>query len=163
MRFELCWRHFDFHARQRTQLFHFFIILTPFVFGGCFILFKERASVGEWPAIVAAVSGALVATIFFLLDRRNKQLYRVSESCLKLIESQFLFTSFRPLQCDVGNFPGVITREDQLHGIQRIRSHTFLMGAAYSLAIILFMALALYFLLIHCGCISLPSPPTTGR
>ncbi|MDF0497224.1 hypothetical protein [Bradyrhizobium yuanmingense] len=42
MRFELSWRYFDFHARQRTQLFHFFIILAPFMLGGCFYLFKER-------------------------------------------------------------------------------------------------------------------------
>ena len=46
MRFELAWRHFDLHAKQRTQMFHFFIILTPFLFGGCFILFKEREIMG---------------------------------------------------------------------------------------------------------------------
>jgi hypothetical protein len=45
MRFELSWRYFDFHAKQRTQLFHFFIILMPFILGGCFYLFKERAVV----------------------------------------------------------------------------------------------------------------------
>ena len=27
MRLELAWRHFDLHAKQRTQMFHFFIIL----------------------------------------------------------------------------------------------------------------------------------------
>ena len=83
MRFELSWRHFDFHARQRTQLFHFFIILTPFVFGGCFIVFKDRHLVGYWPCVIAPIAGACLSFIFFLLDRRNKQLYRVSEEALR--------------------------------------------------------------------------------
>jgi hypothetical protein len=28
--YALAWRHFDLHARQRTTMFHFFILLTPF-------------------------------------------------------------------------------------------------------------------------------------
>jgi hypothetical protein len=90
IRFELAWRHFDLHARQRTTMFHFFILLMPFLFGGCFILFKERELVGSFPAIVAAVAGALLAVIFSLLDLRNKQLYRVSKDALALFEDQFL-------------------------------------------------------------------------
>ena len=60
MRFELAWRHFDFHAKQRTQMFHFFIILTPFLFGGCFILFREREIVGSWPPIIASVGAGFI-------------------------------------------------------------------------------------------------------
>jgi hypothetical protein len=155
MRFELCWRHFDFHAKQRTQLFHFFVILAPFLFGGCFIVFRDRAVVGEWPSIVAAGSGLLISLIFLFLDRRNRQLYRVSEGALKLLETQLLFTSFRPLETEYGHFPGAFTREHQLHRNQRFHSHTFLMGAAYWLACLLFIGLGAYFLLVHCGCVIL--------
>jgi hypothetical protein len=90
MRFEIAWRHFDLHARQRTTMFHFFMLLVPFLFGGCFFLFKEREVVGSFPAIVAAGAGALLALIFSGLDLRNKQLYRVSKEALGLIEEQFL-------------------------------------------------------------------------
>jgi hypothetical protein len=75
MRLELAWRHFDLHAKQRTQMFHFFIILVPFLFGGCFILFKEREIVGSLPPIIASVGGGFLALLFLLLDQRNKQLY----------------------------------------------------------------------------------------
>ena len=98
IRFELAWRHFDLHARQRTTMFHFFILLMPFLFGGCFILFKEREAVGPLPAIVAAGAGALLALIFSGLDLRNKQLYSVSKEALGLIEGQFLFAPYRPLK-----------------------------------------------------------------
>jgi hypothetical protein len=156
LRLELCWRHFDFHARQRTQLFHFFIILAPFAFGGCFLLFKERASMGDWPSVVAALSGALVSVIFFSLDRRNKQLYLVSKRALMIIETQLLFTSFRALTGPDGHFPGVLTKEDQLHGGQVFHTHSFLIGATYCLALILFLVLTSYFLLVHCGCAAPP-------
>src|SRR5689334_19736883 len=79
MRFELSWRYFDFHARQRTQLFHFFIILAPFLFGGCFYLFREREMVGSWPGLIASSAGALLAICFFGLDRRNRQIIHLSE------------------------------------------------------------------------------------
>jgi hypothetical protein len=44
MRFEFAWRYFDFHARQRTTMFNFFILLLPFLFGGIFLNLKG----GQW-------------------------------------------------------------------------------------------------------------------
>lgn len=110
IRFELAWRHFDLHARQRTTMFHFFILLMPFLYGGCFILFKEREVVGSFPAILAASGGALLGAIFALLDLRNKRLYRVSQQALSLLEEQFLFVPYRPLKASGFDFPGIITR-----------------------------------------------------
>jgi hypothetical protein len=89
---------------------------VPFVFGGCFFLFKEREVVGSFPAIVAAGAGALLALIFSLLDLRNKQLYGVSKEALGLIEEQFLFAPYRPLKVSGSNYPGVITTEAQRYG-----------------------------------------------
>jgi hypothetical protein len=103
LRFELAWRHFDFHAKQRTQMFSFFIVLIPFAFGSCFFLFKEREILGSLPAIIASMGGALIATLFFLLDQRNKQLYRVSQGALSLLETQLLFGEFRRLKDQRGS------------------------------------------------------------
>jgi hypothetical protein len=117
MRFELAWRHFDLHAKQRTLMFHFFIILTPFLFGGCFLLFKEREIIGSLPPIIASVAGGFLALLFLLLDQRNKQLYRVSQDALLLLENQIFFTDFRPLKEVSGaNYPGVISKEKELYG-----------------------------------------------
>jgi len=111
VRFELAWRHFDLHARQRTTMFHFFILLVSFLFGGCFYLFRERAGVGPFPAMGAAGAGALLGAIFSLLDVRNKQLYQVSKQALELLEQQFLFAEYRPLKLYGSDYPGVITTE----------------------------------------------------
>src|SRR4051812_11318962 len=95
MRFELSWRYFDFHARQRMQLFHFFIIIASFMFAGCFYLFKERGLVGYMPGQIVSLAGALLAMFFFGLDNRNRQLIHLSERAIRLIEAQFLFADFR--------------------------------------------------------------------
>jgi hypothetical protein len=105
LRFELAWRHFDLHARQRTTMFHFFVLLMSFLFGGCFYLFKERAGVGPFPAMGAAGAGALLGAIFSLLDLRNIQLYKVSKQALELLEQQFLFAEYRPLNCTGQTIP----------------------------------------------------------
>jgi hypothetical protein len=160
MRFELAWRHFDFHAKQRTQMFHFFIILTPFLFGGCFILFKEREIMGSWPPIIAALGGGLLALLFFLLDQRNKQLYRVSHGALRLLEAQLLFADFRPLKISGANYPGILSREKELYDDSHFIRHGTLMGLVYLTAIALFVGLALYFLAVRQGCIKLPLPST---
>jgi hypothetical protein len=158
IRFELAWRHFDLHARQRTTMFHFFILLTPFLFGGCFFLFKEREVVGSSPAILAASAGALLAFIFFLLDQRNKQLYRVSKDALELIEQQFLFASYQPLKVSGSDYPGIISTEQRLYGHNNLLKHSLLMGGVYWLAVLMFSVLAGYFVAVHQGCIKLPSP-----
>jgi hypothetical protein len=161
MRFELAWRHFDLHAKQRTQMFHFFIILIPFLFGGCFLLFKEREIIGSLPPIIASAAGSFLALLFLLLDQRNKRLYRVSQDALLLLENQVLFTDFRPLKEVSGaNYPGVISKEKELYGDSHWVKHTTLMSFVYGIAIALFFGLAAYFLAVRLGCIKLPLPST---
>jgi len=163
LRFELAWRHFDFHAKQRTQMFHFFIILIPFAFGGCFILFKEREILGSLPAIIASVSGAFLAMLFLLLDLRNRQLYRVSKGALCLLETQLLFGEFRPLKVNGAYYPGIFSKEKELYGDRHFLKHTFLMGSLYGAVVVLFVCLAAYFTAIRLGCIKLPMPSTIAR
>jgi hypothetical protein len=168
IRFELAWRHFDLHARQRTTMFHFFILLMPFLLGGCFILFKERELVGQLPAVIAAAAGMQLALIFSGLDLRNKQLYSVSKQALGLIEEQFLFGPYRPLKIFGADYPGVITTETRRYGDNNLLKHSSLMGAVYWLTAVMFLVLAGYFLGVWLGCIKLPLPSalslgTAGR
>jgi hypothetical protein len=171
IRFELMWRHFDLHARQRTTMFNFFVILVPFLFGGCFILFKDREVMGSLPAIVAAGASALLVFIFFLLDLRNKQLYRVSKEALSLMEDELLFASYRPLKVSNVAYPGVFSTETKRYGGRKLLKHGRLMGTVYWLTIAMFVALAGYFFAVRQGRISLPLPsaalgqssPVSGR
>ncbi|WP_246732501.1 RipA family octameric membrane protein [Bradyrhizobium yuanmingense] len=161
MRFELSWRYFDFHARQRTQLFHFFIILAPFMFGGCFYLFKEREMVGYMPGQIASCAGALLAIFFFGLDRRNRQIIHLSERAIRLIEAQLLFTDFRSINEQRSVFKGVLTTEktdNDKRTLKSLRSHSFLVGAVYLLAFAAFAALLTYFVVVQNGYVILPKP-----
>jgi hypothetical protein len=47
------------HRRKGAAL-KFFFILVPFLFGGCFMLFKDREVMGSLPAIVAPGASALL-------------------------------------------------------------------------------------------------------
>ena len=163
MRLDLFWRHFEFHARQRTTLFHFFIILVPFLFGGCFILFRDKDALGPTPCVAAAIGSGLLTIVFYLLDQRNKQLYRVSKHALALFESQFLFSSHRGLRDGDADYLGVITTEQKLYGSTRILRHSFLMAAVYWIAIGLFGAAAVYFVQVHTGTLSTPSQSTQSN
>ena len=161
MRFELSWRYFDFHARQRTQLFHFFIILAPFMFGGCFYLFKEREMVGYLPGQIASCAGALLAIFFFGLDRRNRQIIHLSERAIRLIEAQLLFTDFRLLIENGSVFKGVLATEkaeNDKRTLKSFRGHSFLVGAVYWIAFAAFAALLFYFVGVEQGFVSLPKP-----
>jgi hypothetical protein len=157
IRFELMWRHFDLHARQRTTMFNFFVILVPFLFGGCFILFKDREVMGSVPAIVAAGASALLVFIFFLLDLRNRQLYHVSKEALSLMENQLLFASYRPLKLSGADYSGVFSTEAKRYSRSRIK-HGWLMGTVHWLTIAMFLGLAGYFFAIRQGWISLQPP-----
>jgi hypothetical protein len=161
MRFELSWRYFDFHARQRTQLFHFFIILAPFMFGGCFYLFKERDLVGYMPGQIASCAGAILALIFLGLDRRNRQIIQLSERAIRLIEAQLLFTDFRGITEDGAIFKGVLTTEKAENDQRRFkwfRGHSCLVGAVYVLAFAAFAGLLIYSVLVQRGRVVLPPP-----
>ena len=164
MRFELSWRYFDFHARQRTQLFHFFIILAPFMFGGCFYLFREREMVGYMPGQIASCAGAILAIIFFGLDRRNRQLIHFSERVMRLIEEQFLFTDIRAIKENGATFKGVMTTErleTKARKVKWLRGHSCLVGSVYWLAFFAFTGLLVYSICVQTGRVVLPpSKPT---
>ncbi|CCD86446.1 hypothetical protein [Bradyrhizobium sp. ORS 285] len=164
MRFELSWRYFDFHARQRTQLFHFFIILAPFMFGGCFYLFRERETVGYMPGQIASCAGAILSIIFFGLDRRNRRLIHFSERVIRLIEGQFLFTEARALKENGTTFKGVLTTEHAettARAVRWLRGHSFLIGCVYWLAFFAFTGLLFYSTCVQTGKVILPpSKPT---
>ncbi|WP_247490683.1 hypothetical protein [Bradyrhizobium sp. 17] len=158
MRFELSWRYFDLHARQRTQLFHFFVILSPFVFGGCFYLLKERTYLGYSPSIIAPCAGGLLVLVFLGLDRRNRQMIDVAERALMLLEQQFLFADYRRLDVEGATFPGLFTiehNENDKTALGKLRGHTALISAVYLLSLAAFAALAAYAYLIFTGTVKL--------
>ena len=98
LRFEYAWRHFDMHARQRMQMFYFFLISIAFLFGVVASLVNiQRADLAPIPAIIAIV-GFAISVIFLLLDTRNRALYSISCRHLEALERNVLYPDgFREL------------------------------------------------------------------
>jgi hypothetical protein len=111
LRLELAWRHFEFHARQRTTMFHFFVLLVPLLIGGFFYILRENVAPGASAATTSALAanattaatlvtaiGAVLSFVFLAFDMRNRQLYRMSQDNLRLLENDFLYAeAYTPL------------------------------------------------------------------
>ena len=155
LRLEFAWRHFEFHARQRTIMFNFFILLLPLLLAGFFYFVKDgsiQTTNNPRFATLVAVIGAILSGIFGLLDVRNRQLYQVSQDNLRLLENDFLYAQeYSPLRYktklgDEVRFHGIITEEQARYGqgtYNSIVKHKFLMPALYMLAFLVFVFLGL--------------------
>ena len=87
LKFEYAWRHFSLHARQRVQMFNFFLLGSSFLASGYGLLIREQL---YWPAIVLALVGVLVGIASFILDIRNAMLVDLGEGALMSFEQEYL-------------------------------------------------------------------------
>lgn len=91
-RFEYAWNFFDFHAKQRMQVFNFFIVFSG-IMANAYAL-----SIGYGNLEVAAAVGfvgAIVSFFFKLLDHRNEELVNLAEDILFDLERRLLFKDYR--------------------------------------------------------------------
>ena len=84
---ELVWDHFKFNAEQRLRGFNFFVLLSIFADGGVFAALEK----GLEPRLLVILGGfiVLLATVFWLVDSRSRQLLNLTIPALKEIESEF--------------------------------------------------------------------------
>ena len=87
LKFEYAWRHFSLHAKQRVQMFHFFLLGSSFLASGYGLLIREQL---YWPAVVLAFAGVLVGIASLILDKRNAALVDLGEDALKCVEREYL-------------------------------------------------------------------------
>lgn len=69
MRFEYAWRYFEFHAKQRTIMFNFFLIFSGFFIGACAKLLAAKEYVF---LLTTLIFGMLITLMFIFLDRRTR-------------------------------------------------------------------------------------------
>jgi len=81
------WQWFSFHARQRTNVFNFFIVVVGLILAA-YARFVEAKPI---LAGCAAVLGFIVSLIFLGLDVRNRKLTHMGEAVLRRLEAEFLF------------------------------------------------------------------------
>jgi hypothetical protein len=140
---ELAWRHFDFHAKQRVEVFKAYLTLVTIVYAGCGVSLQVKAySIG----LVLSAASVLFSIIFYLFDARSRQLVKISE--------RFLITEESRLSRLIGNQAIRLFRKSDLattvakRGIRvtfsNLFSALFLSNAAISL--LLFCTFLVYIL-----------------
>jgi hypothetical protein len=163
-RFEYAWRYFDFHAKQRTTMFNFFLLFSGLMLNGCFLLFQQRHSV---LLFFASILGIAITFMFLFLERRNEELVHVAEDILRAVERDVLFLGFsrqvkwpkqrkwfgRMIEQDTTIDLGIFTREDKYeaqHLVSRYRHGVWLPRVQMAIAALYFLfALASIYLFLR--------------
>jgi hypothetical protein len=149
LRFDYAWKHFDFHARQRTTMFQYFATMLPLIVAAYFYFLKEKPlHLVDEALLTIALIGVILSIVFCLLDVRNRQLYRISESNLMLLEKNYLY------KVPLDGFPGIVTYEQRIYGDSwrhRALRFRFLITLIYFGSAALFLALAILAIGLHSG------------
>ena len=140
LQFQFALEHFMFHARQRTTMFHFFLISFGVLTNAIVLLIKETLFV---PAGIIAIVGAIISLGFVCLDCRNKHLVKYSEHVLKFLEEKKLFKG----ETYEGVTLGFILREDLERETKQEKSqkwlkHSFWIPLIQCLALVVFLGTA---------------------
>jgi hypothetical protein len=80
------WGYFSFHADQRMKTFHFYIVVIAAV-GAALIALGSQT--GQWLWLAKAIlcfTVGFLSLMFYLLDKRNRELVRNGERALRLLD-----------------------------------------------------------------------------
>lgn len=89
LQLDYAWKWFSFHADQRTKMFNYMLAVFG-LFAAAIATTLDKPAVGNltpWLCFLAA----LLALIFALIDRRNRDLVWFGEDVLIHLEKEFLF------------------------------------------------------------------------
>jgi hypothetical protein len=77
---ELAWKHFDLHAKQRIEVFKSYLTLLAVIFAGYGVAAQAKLNrVG----VAIAIFAFLICIFFWFLDRRTRDLVKLSEEYLR--------------------------------------------------------------------------------
>jgi hypothetical protein len=111
IRFEYAWRWFDFHAKQRMQLFNFFLIITGILANAYVAAYSSHL---HFMTIAVSLLGVLQACGFFVFDLRSRQLTRFSEDVLEKLERDWIFPeSFAESHLNRGQRLSILLRDSE--------------------------------------------------
>lgn len=78
------WDHWKFNADQRLKAFNFFVVFSVFANGGLFTAIEKCAH--PVAIIVVGIFISLLATVFWMVDTRSRELIGLSVDGLKVFE-----------------------------------------------------------------------------
>jgi hypothetical protein len=110
LQFDYAWRWFAYHADQRLKMFNYMLVVF-----GIFAVGIVNTLDKHLPKVIAvglSVSAVILAIIFRLLDRRNRDLTWLGEDILRDLEPTVLFDPNRLIRDSYGrNVPeSILTR-----------------------------------------------------
>ena len=97
MQFDYAWKSFDFHAKQRTTIFNYFMVIVGILANALVTAYKEGYQALVYPI---ALLGAATSVAFIVFDIRNRQLVRQAEDVLEKLEDSQIYPEafFRTIQ-----------------------------------------------------------------
>lgn len=117
------WDWWKFHAKQRTDMFNYFLIITGILANAYIAILGNKIS---QPALARTLTaalgsgGAVTAVGFLLLDVRNRRQLERATAILQKIEAEQLRDAAAPLQlADVGG-PSLFTHRVIFRAIEVI-------------------------------------------
>ncbi len=155
IQFDYAWKWFDFHARQRTSMFNFYVIVVAAVFGAIGALLREDQA-NATIIVIFCIFGIATSLIFFGFDRRNIRLLSYGEVTLIWLEKNKFF----PTETEKVLFDGHMRKigllrqeyykqnreqvdDPEFFGKSKIVSHSNLMKATYFVVIAILFVLAI--------------------
>lgn len=85
---DFLWNYFELHSNQRMQLMNFYIIIESLFVTGLIALISS-----DHPNVIAEISICVAmiffSVVFFLLDRRTKNMIKMCEESIKKIERMY--------------------------------------------------------------------------
>lgn len=122
-RLGIAWKWFDFHAKQRTTFFNFFLVITGIILNAYVLAIKENF---KEIAVALCVFGILQALAFISFDIRSRQLTRHAEDVIEMVERSTLFpNSYRNSEINSGKQLGLLIVERNI-GMRERTSRSFI-------------------------------------
>jgi hypothetical protein len=88
IQFDYAWKWFDFHAKQRTTIFNYFMVIVGILANALITAYKE----GYRPIVFPiGLLGAATSAAFIVFDIRNRHLVREAEDVLEKLEDDLIY------------------------------------------------------------------------
>lgn len=91
---ELAWRFFELHAKQRINVFNFFVVLSGLILTGIGSALRQGGASGHVLMAVFGLLLALLSAVFWQLDSRTRELIHTAEDVLGEVEDGVDMTLF---------------------------------------------------------------------
>jgi hypothetical protein len=89
LQFDYAWKWFDLHAKQRTTLFNYYLIIVGILANALVTSYKEH-----YDTIIQALGtlGVITSLAFLVFDVRNRGMAAQAESVLEKLEEDIPFS-----------------------------------------------------------------------